>query len=105
MPPRIAPKSVFRTWFAVEAIPIYVAVGGACLGASWYLYRLATGPTVVWTKNNPHPYLNIEQNQGTKLYEINQKFEKRCVRSCLRVGGRELMVAPCFACSWKRDKL
>jgi hypothetical protein len=78
----------------------YVLVGGACCGASWYLYRLAMGsqgallPTVfdgpshlyetlydivVWTKNNPAPYLAIEQNQGTKLYEVNHKFEKRCV--------------------------
>ncbi|KAJ7937393.1 hypothetical protein B0H13DRAFT_1588589 [Mycena leptocephala] len=61
----------------------YVLVGGACCGASWYLYRLAMGSQVVWTKNNPAPYLAIEQNQGTKLYEVNHKFEK----------------------SWKRDKL
>ncbi|KAJ6538993.1 hypothetical protein B0H19DRAFT_1269365 [Mycena capillaripes] len=77
----------FKNWFAVEAriqaIPIYVLVGGACAGASWYLYRLATGPQVVWTKNNPAPYLSIEQNQGTKMLEVNQKFDK----------------------SWKREKL
>ncbi|KAF7301564.1 hypothetical protein MIND_00721900 [Mycena indigotica] len=80
----MAPRSNFmKHWFAVEAIPIYVAVGGACVGASWYLYRLATGPTVVWTKNNPHPFLSIEQDQGTKLYEVNHKFDK----------------------SWKREKL
>ncbi|KAK7061410.1 hypothetical protein R3P38DRAFT_2829325 [Favolaschia claudopus] len=73
----------FKNWYAVEAIPIYVLVGGACAGASWYLYRLAMGPQVVWTKGNPHPYLSIEQDQGTKLVEMNHKFDK----------------------SWKRDKL
>ncbi|KAJ7781615.1 hypothetical protein B0H16DRAFT_1710808 [Mycena metata] len=76
----------WKNWYAVEAglaIPIYVLVAGACTGASWYVYRLATGPQVTWTKNNPHPYLSIEQDQGTKLLEVNQKFDK----------------------SWKRDKL
>jgi hypothetical protein len=98
----------------------YVLVGGACCGASWYLYRLAMGsqgallPTVfdgpshlyetlydivVWTKNNPAPYLAIEQNQGTKLYEVNHKFEKRCVPLPATDALNQ------FVFSWKRDKL
>ncbi|KAJ7122796.1 hypothetical protein C8R44DRAFT_875998 [Mycena epipterygia] len=77
-------KSRFmKNWFAIEATPIYVLVGGACCGASWYLYRLATGPSVIWTKGNPQPWQSIEQDQGTKLMQVNQKFDKQ----------------------WKRDKL
>ncbi|KAJ7367932.1 hypothetical protein DFH08DRAFT_946905 [Mycena albidolilacea] len=72
-------SKTFRNWYAVEAIPIYVLVGGACCGASWYLYRLAMGSQVSWTKSNPHPYLSIEQNQGTKLHEVNQKFDAKQV--------------------------
>ncbi|KAJ7688381.1 hypothetical protein B0H17DRAFT_1068409 [Mycena rosella] len=76
-------RGVWKNWFAVEVAPRYVLVGGACCGASWYLYRLATGPSVIWTKNNPQPWQSIEPNQGTKLLEVNHKFEKH----------------------WKRDKL
>ena len=63
------------------------------VGASWYLTRLALGPSgasvlvvpfdpadlslVVWTKNNPTPWNTITPDQGTKLIEVNQKFEKR----------------------------
>ncbi|KAJ7179485.1 hypothetical protein C8R46DRAFT_642131 [Mycena filopes] len=57
-------SKAWKNWYAPEAIPIYVLVLGACTGASWYIYRLATGPQVTWTKNNPHPYLSIEQDQG-----------------------------------------
>lgn len=32
---------------------------------------------VVWTKNNPTPWNTIAPDQGTKLMEVNQKFEKR----------------------------
>ncbi|KAJ7638484.1 hypothetical protein FB45DRAFT_1023274 [Roridomyces roridus] len=76
-------RGMMRHWFAVEATPIYVLVGGACIGASWYLYRLATGPSVVWTKTNPQPWNSISQSQGTKLLEVNHKFDDH----------------------WKRDKL
>ncbi|KAJ7283444.1 hypothetical protein C8J57DRAFT_1053188 [Mycena rebaudengoi] len=74
-------RGAMKNWFAVEVV--YVLVGGTCVGASWYLYRLATRPTVVWTKSNPQPWQSVDQNQGLKLYEINHKFEK----------------------SWSRDKM
>jgi len=65
-----------KNWFAVEAVPIYGVVGIVVVGASWYLYRLAKGPTVVWTRGNPAPWNEIQQNEGTKLLTVNQHFEK-----------------------------
>jgi NADH dehydrogenase (ubiquinone) 1 alpha subcomplex subunit 4 len=32
---------------------------------------------VVWTKSNPTPWNTIQHDQGTKLVEVNQKFDKR----------------------------
>jgi len=34
---------------------------------------------VVWTKSNPTPWNTIKPDEGTKLMEVNQKFEKRWV--------------------------
>ncbi|PPQ77297.1 hypothetical protein CVT25_010879 [Psilocybe cyanescens] len=76
-------RSLMKNWFAVEAIPIYVIIGGVMVGATWYMARLATGPTVVWTKSNPTPWNTIKPDEGTKIMSVNQKFEK----------------------SWSRDKL
>ncbi|KAL9712756.1 hypothetical protein Ac2012v2_003993 [Leucoagaricus gongylophorus] len=75
--------NLMKNWFAVEAIPIYVIIGGVCVGASWYLGRLAFGSQVIWTKSNPTPWNTIKPEEGTKLMEVNQRFEK----------------------SWSRDKL
>jgi len=72
-----------KHWFAIEAIPIYAVIGLAVGGASWYLVRLAQGPSVVWTKNNPTPWNTVKPEENTKLMAVNQKFER----------------------SWSRDKL
>jgi len=72
-----------KHWFAIEAIPIYAVIGLAVGGASWYLVRLAQGPNVVWTKNNPTPWNTVKPDENTKLMAVNQKFER----------------------SWSRDKL
>ncbi|KXN86315.1 NADH dehydrogenase [ubiquinone] 1 alpha subcomplex subunit 4 [Leucoagaricus sp. SymC.cos] len=70
-------RNMMKNWFAVEAIPIYVIIGGVLVGASWYMSRLAFGPTIVWTKSNPTPWNTIKPDEGTKMMEVNQKFEKR----------------------------
>lgn len=77
----------------------YTIVGGVVLGASWYLYRLAMGPTseflnslpvinkpltlllppsftVQWTKSNPTPWNSIKPNQSTKIMTVNHDAEK-----------------------------
>lgn len=72
-----------KHWFAVEAIPIWSVVGLAVVGGGWYVSRLARGPNVVWTKNNPTPWNTVGQNENLKMLSVNQKFEK----------------------SWSRDKL
>ncbi|CCO28161.1 hypothetical protein BN14_02154 [Rhizoctonia solani AG-1 IB] len=77
-----ARKSLFQTWFAVEAIPIYAVVVGAVGGAGWYMTRLATRPDIVWDRrNNPTPWLSVEQGMQTKLMSVNQKFDRVWTRS------------------------
>ncbi|ELU45593.1 cytoplasmic tRNA 2-thiolation protein 1 [Rhizoctonia solani AG-1 IA] len=76
-----ARKSLFQTWFAVEAIPIYAVVVGAVGGAGWYMTRLATRPDIVWDRrNNPTPWMSVEQGMQTKLMSVNQKFDKVVIR-------------------------
>ncbi|CAE6406349.1 unnamed protein product [Rhizoctonia solani] len=76
-----ARKSLFQTWFAVEAIPIYAVVVGAVGGAGWYMTRLATRPDIVWDRrNNPTPWMSVEQGMQTKLMSVNQKFDKVSAR-------------------------
>lgn len=74
----------------------YVIVGTVVAGASWYLGRLAFGPTgerahvlllakcspllspsVIWTKDNSTPWNSIKPDEGTKIMQVNQKFDKR----------------------------
>ncbi|KAF8914138.1 hypothetical protein CPB84DRAFT_1669617 [Gymnopilus junonius] len=96
-------KSFLKNWFAIEVCSpcCYVIIGGVLTGASWYVYRLATGPTIIWTKSNPTPWNTIKPDEGTKMLSVNQKFDKRCVAfpPSLRVistGDRH---------SWTRDRL
>ncbi|KAF8665644.1 hypothetical protein AX16_000099 [Volvariella volvacea WC 439] len=79
-------RNLRKNWFAVEAVPIYVIIGSVVAGGTWYLTRLATGPTVVWTKSNPTPWNTIKPEEGTKLLAVNQKFEKRSVVAFLAVS-------------------
>ncbi|KAH7343510.1 hypothetical protein B0J17DRAFT_642640 [Rhizoctonia solani] len=72
-----ARKTLFQTWFAVEAIPIYAVVAGAVGGAGWYISRLATRPDIIWDRrNNPTPWMSVEQGMQTKLMSVNQKFDR-----------------------------
>lgn len=36
---------------------------------------------VVWTKSNPTPWNTIGADHGTKLLEVNQKFDRRYAES------------------------
>ncbi|KZT13109.1 uncharacterized protein LAESUDRAFT_669430 [Laetiporus sulphureus 93-53] len=76
-------KSFLKNWFAVEATPIFAVVGAVIIGGTWYLTRLARGPTVVWTKENPTPWNDIQPNEGTKLLTVNQHFDKSWERKKL----------------------
>ncbi|KAK7471100.1 hypothetical protein VKT23_002515 [Stygiomarasmius scandens] len=69
-----------KHWFAVEAIPIWGIVTFVVSGATWFTYRSAMGPTIQWTKKNPTPWNEIQPNQGTKLIQVNQKFEEKWAR-------------------------
>lgn len=52
----------------------------------WYVTRLARGPDVTWDrKNNPHPWLHIDQETQLKLMTVkdNQGFTKTYSRDRL----------------------
>ncbi|KAJ2930180.1 hypothetical protein H1R20_g6863, partial [Candolleomyces eurysporus] len=87
---------LMKNWFAVEAIPIYVIIGGVVVGASWYIKRLATGPNIIWTKNNPTPWNTIKPDEGTKLVEVNHKFDKsygiRAIDTSVYYGPSEVVL-------------
>ncbi|CAL1702058.1 unnamed protein product [Somion occarium] len=69
-------RTFMRNWFAIEALPIWAIVGVVLGGGTWYLTRLARGPTIVWTRDNPTPWNDIKPDEGTKLITVNQHFEK-----------------------------
>ncbi|KAN0061719.1 hypothetical protein ACQY0O_005711 [Thecaphora frezii] len=73
-----------KNWYSPEVIPIWVIIGAATGGATWYLARLARGPDVIWDrKNNPTPWNNVEPGTQTKLMSVNQKFDKQYSRDRL----------------------
>ncbi|PBK86289.1 hypothetical protein ARMGADRAFT_1017520 [Armillaria gallica] len=76
-------KNFVKHWIPIEVAPLIILVGGIVSGGAWYLSRTAMGPTIQWTKSNPTPWNTIEPNQGTKLMEVNQKFEKKWSRDKL----------------------
>ncbi|KAK4049609.1 hypothetical protein OIO90_005368 [Microbotryomycetes sp. JL221] len=70
-------QKLWKIWYEPAAIPIYVIIGASCAGAGWYLTRLIRHPDVILDRhNNPTPWLNVEQGTNTKLYSVNQKFDK-----------------------------
>ncbi|KAG8928148.1 hypothetical protein FRC03_008654 [Tulasnella sp. 419] len=77
-------RQIAKNWYAPEAIPIYAVVGVAVTGAGWYLTRLARGSDVIWDrKNNPTPWLNVDQDTNTKLMAVNREFKKSYSRDRL----------------------
>ncbi|KAI0035644.1 hypothetical protein K488DRAFT_82833 [Vararia minispora EC-137] len=70
-------RNFTKHWFAIEAIPLYVVLGGTCVGATWYLWRLAMGPHVVWTKNNPQPWNTIKKDESVKMMNVNEDLTNR----------------------------
>ncbi|KIK65704.1 hypothetical protein GYMLUDRAFT_366466 [Collybiopsis luxurians FD-317 M1] len=76
-------KTFMKNWFAVEAIPIWCIVATVVSGGTWFMIRSAMGPTIQWTKANPTPWNEIKPNQGTKLVQVNQKFDERWARERL----------------------
>ncbi|KAF5357654.1 hypothetical protein D9758_007445 [Tetrapyrgos nigripes] len=74
-------RNFMKNWFA--AIPIWCIVGFVVSGGAWFMARSAMGPTIQWTKANPTPWNNIQANQGTKILEVNQKFDQKWKRDAL----------------------
>ncbi|KAG8218325.1 Aldo keto reductase [Butyriboletus roseoflavus] len=70
-------RQFMRNWYAVEAIPLYAVIGLAVGGATWYLTRLAQGPSVVWTRSNPTPWNDVKPDENTKMLDPSGKFSKK----------------------------
>ncbi|KAJ7365667.1 NADH dehydrogenase 1 alpha subcomplex subunit 4 ndufa4 [Desmophyllum pertusum] len=53
-----------------ELIPLFITVGVGCVGAGYYILRLATkNPDCTWDrKNNPYPWQKIKHNDCIKFY-------------------------------------
>ncbi|KAJ3089890.1 hypothetical protein HK102_005240 [Quaeritorhiza haematococci] len=68
---------------SVGVYPIYAICAGGLGWSMYYLARLARGPEVVWSRNNPEPWKSIKPNETVKMMNPN---------------GR-------FAGSWKRDAI
>jgi len=73
-------KTIMSKWFAIEAIPIYVVIGGALTGAGWYLHRLSRGTEVIWSRKNPEPWQTVKPNENTKLLAGQHKYDGRWTR-------------------------
>ncbi|RKO96701.1 hypothetical protein CAUPRSCDRAFT_7752, partial [Caulochytrium protostelioides] len=57
--------------------PLAAVMGAFICGVTWYGFRLARGPDVVWSrKTNPYPWLSIQPNMTTKIYDPHGDFEK-----------------------------
>ncbi|KAH7875986.1 hypothetical protein F5879DRAFT_990934 [Lentinula edodes] len=92
-------RNFMKNWFAVEvglippslgqaddcqqAIPIWCIVATVVSGGTWFMARSAMGPTIQWTKTNPTPWNDIRPHQGTKLLQVQSKFDQRWVREKL----------------------
>ncbi|KAA1091742.1 hypothetical protein PGTUg99_009142 [Puccinia graminis f. sp. tritici] len=68
-------RAAMKHWYDPAAIPIYVVIGTAMGGATWYLSRLARGPDIIWDRRgNPQPWNDVKPGQNTKLMSVNQEF-------------------------------
>ncbi|KAJ3917703.1 hypothetical protein F5877DRAFT_44128 [Lentinula edodes] len=74
-------RNFMKNWFAVEVglIPPWCIVATVVSGGTWFMARSAMGPTIQWTKTNPTPWNDIRPHQGTKLLQVQSKFDQRCV--------------------------
>ncbi|KAJ1980606.1 hypothetical protein H4R34_002388 [Dimargaris verticillata] len=70
-----------KRWYATEVLPIIAIMGFAVGGAGWYVLRLAQRPDVVWDrKNNPHPWLDVKQNENIKMFAVSHQFDRSWTR-------------------------
>ncbi|KAI0032179.1 hypothetical protein K488DRAFT_50502 [Vararia minispora EC-137] len=70
-----------RHFFAVEAIPLLAIVASVSAGGTWYLYRIAWGPNIVWTKKNPQPWNSIQEGETPKIMTVSYEAKKAYVRT------------------------
>ncbi|KAJ7237200.1 hypothetical protein B0H12DRAFT_1026430, partial [Mycena haematopus] len=52
-------------------------VAGVVSFASYFSARSAMGPTIQWSKKNSEPWNSIRPDQGVKMVQVNQKFDRK----------------------------
>lgn len=74
MPP--APSGTFwKHWYSHDVLPLAALMAVALGGASYFGFRAAHAPDVVWDrKRNPAPYADIRQDEGVKLLQYNVRY-------------------------------
>ncbi|BEJ17773.1 hypothetical protein CspHIS471_0700410 [Cutaneotrichosporon sp. HIS471] len=71
----MAPKSNFAKFVPVETYPIVAIIGGAVVGAGYYLVRLSQGSEVVWNRGGDwRPWDQVKQDQNTKFMTVHPKW-------------------------------
>ncbi|ORY45102.1 hypothetical protein BCR33DRAFT_716443, partial [Rhizoclosmatium globosum] len=56
-------------------------MGGAVIGATYYLQRLARSQDVVWSRKNPFPHLEVPEGHTVKMHNPTGAFEHQYVRT------------------------
>ncbi|KAL1413624.1 hypothetical protein Q8F55_001399 [Vanrija albida] len=71
----MSPANSWKRWVPVEVYPIFAVVGGAVIGAGYYLGRLSQGSEVVWDRHGDwKPWDKIKQDENTKFITVSPEF-------------------------------
>jgi hypothetical protein len=65
-----------RGIFPIEVFPVIACVGAGVVLAGVHLFKLATDPHVVYTRENRYPWLKVRQDQNIKYYSLQPRFQK-----------------------------
>ncbi|KAJ2483118.1 hypothetical protein IWW56_000638 [Coemansia sp. RSA 2131] len=75
---------LMRHWYRSELIPLYVTTVAAVGVCGYFSARALKSPDVVWNKReNPYPWLDVQQNENTKMLDPAGRFEKQWTRTRL----------------------
>ena len=83
----------FRKHMPVETYTIVGIVGSACVGATYYVWKLSQGSEVVWDrKGDWKPWDKVKYDQNTKFLSYNNDFwEKRKQEALARQNNSRMV--------------
>ncbi|KAJ2145343.1 hypothetical protein IW136_001023 [Coemansia sp. RSA 678] len=75
---------LMKHWYRSELIPLYFTTAAAVGVCGYFGARALKSPDVVWNKReNPYPWLDVQQNENTKMLDPTGRFEKQWSRTRL----------------------